>query len=130
MSGKDYRDLLAWQRAMDLVELVYRATACFPTDERYGLISQLRRAAVSIPSNIAEGQSRRSNREFSHFLAIAQGSAQSLKPRPSLPSVSTFAILIARLPILETAAEVGRLIHGLMNSLDRASAHLLPPTIY
>ncbi len=55
MGGKDYQDLLAWQRAMDLVELVYRATACFPTEERYGLMSQLRRAAVSIPSNICRG---------------------------------------------------------------------------
>ena len=69
-----YRDLIAWQKAMDLVTAIYRATAGFPRDEIYGLTSQLRRAAVSIPSNIAEGQGRQSTREFIHFLSIAYGS--------------------------------------------------------
>ena len=57
--GKSYRDLVAWQKAMDLVTVVYEVTACFPREEQYGLTSQLRRAAVSVPSNIAEGQGRR-----------------------------------------------------------------------
>jgi four helix bundle protein len=65
--GKSYRDLLAWQKAMDLVTAVYRASARFPQDEIYGLTSQLRRAAVSVPSNIAEGQGRYGAVEFRQF---------------------------------------------------------------
>jgi four helix bundle protein len=119
LSGKDYRDLLAWQRAMDLVELVYRATACFPTEERYGLMSQMRRAAVSIPSNIAEGQSRKSSRDFAHFLTIAQGSRAELETQTLVAERMDLFKTDRSTPILEAAAEVGRLIHGLVNSLDR-----------
>ena len=119
MSGKDYRDLLARQRAMDLVELVYRATACFPIEERYGLMSQLRRAAVSIPSNIAEGQNRRSNRDFAHFLTIAQGSRAELETQVLIAKRLELFKSDCSTPILEAAAEFGRLIHGLVNSLDR-----------
>lgn len=72
--GQSYRDLLAWQKAMQLVVEVYRATRGFPRDELYGLTSQLRRAAVSVPSNIAEGQARFSAREFHHFLSHSRGS--------------------------------------------------------
>jgi four helix bundle protein len=120
LSGKDYRDLLAWQRAMDLVELVYRATAGFPSEERYGLTSQLRRAAVSIPSNIAEGQSRRSSRDFAHFLTIAQGSRAELETQTLIAERLDLLGPGRSTPTLEAAAEVGRLIHGLVSSLDRA----------
>lgn len=74
MAIKSYRDLIAWQKAMDLVETVYRASAGFPREEVYGLRSQIRQSAVSVPSNIAEGQGRKSTREFLHFLSIAYGS--------------------------------------------------------
>jgi four helix bundle protein len=74
MSIRNYADLIAWQKAMDLVEAVYKSTQCFPREELYGLTSQPRRAAVSIPSNIAEGQGRRTDPEFLHFLSIAHGS--------------------------------------------------------
>ena len=66
--SKSYRDLIAWQKAMDLVTAIYRITACFPREEIYGLTSQMRRAAVSVPSNIAEGQGRHGAAEFRHFL--------------------------------------------------------------
>ncbi len=66
--GRSYRDLVAWQRAMDLVTEIYRATASFPSDELFGLTSLVRRAAVSVPSNIAEGQARLSQKEFHYFL--------------------------------------------------------------
>jgi four helix bundle protein len=72
--GLSYRDLIAWQRAMDLVEAIYKATRRFPKDELYGLTSQLRRAAVSVPSNIAEGQGRLTSGEFKQFLGHARGS--------------------------------------------------------
>ena len=71
---KSYKDLLIWQRGMALAKSVYRLSARFPEDERYGLISQVRRAAVSVPSNIAEGQARHTAKEFLQFLWHAQGS--------------------------------------------------------
>ncbi len=79
MTGKNYRDLIAWQKAMDLIEQVYRATASFPKEEVYGLTSQARRSAVSIPSNIAEGQGRRTTGEFLHQLSVAHGSLRELE---------------------------------------------------
>jgi four helix bundle protein len=72
--GKSYRELVAWQKAMLLVTQIYRATKTFPVEERYGLTNQLRRAAVSVPSNIAEGQGRFSSRDFHRFLGTARGS--------------------------------------------------------
>ena len=74
MSVRDYRDLIVWQKGMDLVTEVYRVTRGFPREELYGLTNQVRRAAVSIPSNIAEGHARQSTAEYRHFLSIAQGS--------------------------------------------------------
>lgn len=76
---RSYRDLVVWQKGMDLVEGVYRVTKAFPKDEVYGLTSQIRRAVVSIPSNIAEGQSRMTSGEFIHFLGIARGSLAELE---------------------------------------------------
>lgn len=69
-----YKKLIVWQKAMELVRLVYRLSKVFPADERYALTDQLRRAAVSIPSNIAEGCGRTSRKDYAHFLSIARGS--------------------------------------------------------
>jgi four helix bundle protein len=77
--NKSHRDLVDWQQAMDLVTAIYRLTASFPKEELYGLTSQLRGAAVSIPSNIAEGQGRRGAAEFRHFLSQASGSLMELE---------------------------------------------------
>ena len=74
MGFRDYRELIVWQKAMDLVIEVYRLTRGFPREELYGLTNQIRRAAISIPSNIAEGQARKSTAEFRNFLSFAQGS--------------------------------------------------------
>ena len=74
MAVRSFRELIAWQKAMDLVELVYCFSPNFPKEEQYGLTSQLRRAAVSIPFNSAEGQGRSTTKEFLRFLAIARGS--------------------------------------------------------
>src|SRR5438046_1772110 len=74
-----YRELIAWQRAMDLVQAVYSVTRRFPADELYGLTNQLRRAAVSVPSNIAEGQGRGVGGEFAHHLRIANASRQEVE---------------------------------------------------
>ncbi|HCM53867.1 MAG TPA: four helix bundle protein, partial [Candidatus Magasanikbacteria bacterium] len=69
-----YRDLIVWQKAMDLVEMLYRVTASLPIEEKFGLSSQMQRAAVSIPSNIAEGKMRGTKKDYLHFLRIAYGS--------------------------------------------------------
>jgi four helix bundle protein len=76
---RHYTELVIWQRAMRLVKSVYRLTKTFPPDERYGLALQMRRAAVSVPCNIAEGQARRGTKEFVHFLALASGSTAELE---------------------------------------------------
>jgi four helix bundle protein len=117
MTVRNYSDLIAWQKAMDLVVEVYAVTKRFPKEELYGLTGQVRRAAVSIPSNIAEGQGRRSTKEFLHHLSIAHG---------SLREVETQILIAGRLHylgqeeinhLLTLSAEVGRLINGLSNSL-------------
>ena len=79
MAIQDYRELIVWQKAVDLVEAVYRATGGFPKEEIYGLTSQLRRAAVSIPSNIAESYRRFNKKEKDQFLKIAYGSGGELE---------------------------------------------------
>jgi four helix bundle protein len=76
---KSYKDLLVWQKGLRLVKMVYQLTAEFPTEERFGLISQMRRCAVSVPSNIAEGQSRRTAGEFVQFISHAEGSLAELE---------------------------------------------------
>jgi four helix bundle protein len=77
--AQHYKDLLVWQKGMLLAKLVYQLTQKFPAEERYGLTSQLRRAGVSVPSNIAEGQARRGTNEFLQFLSIAEGSLAELE---------------------------------------------------
>ena len=76
---KSYKELVVWRKAIDLVEEVYRLTDGFPKDEQYGLTSQMRRAAVSIPSNIAEGSRRKDLPEYLYFLRVAEGSASELE---------------------------------------------------
>ena len=79
MSVKKYEELIVWQKSMDITEMIYSLVKKLPMEERYDLSSQMRRAAVSIPSNIAEGQSRNSTKEFIHFLSIARGSKAELE---------------------------------------------------
>jgi four helix bundle protein len=79
IKAKHYKELLVWQKGMSLAKCVYGLTARFPTDERFGLVSQMRRAAISVPSNIAEGQARHGTREFFQFLSHASGSLAELE---------------------------------------------------
>jgi four helix bundle protein len=117
LSGKNYRDLIAWQKAMDFVEGIYRATKIFPKDELYGLTSQLRRASVSVPSNIAEGQGRRSDGEFHHHLSIAHGSLREAETQLLISGRLGYVERHEMERLLDQAGEVGRLITGLSNSL-------------
>ena len=118
---RSHRDLLVWQKAMDLVVSVYRATENFPKTETYGLSSQIRRAVTSIPANIAEGQGRRLMKEFVYFLSNGRG---------SLLELDTHLEAASRLGFLDPADhgklriqldEVGRMLNGLMRSLTTAS---------
>lgn len=118
MAVRNYRDLLAWQRAMDLVEAIYRETKRFPKDELYGLTAQLRRAVVSVPSNIAEGQGRKSTRQFLHYLSIAHGSLREVETQVLIAQRLTYLSDERTEQLLDLAGEVGRLINGLYNSLN------------
>src|SRR5580693_3678499 len=117
--GKSYRDLVAWQQAMDLVTAVYRLTASFPREEIYGLVSQMRRAAVSIPSNIAEGQGRHGRAEFRHFLRQANGSLMELETQASIAERLDYITSDEANNLLNNAAEVGKILNGLIASLER-----------
>ncbi len=114
---RNYRELIVWQKAMDLVELVYQATKQFPKEELYGLTSQVRRSAVSIPSNIAEGQARKSTAEFLNFLSIANGSRAEMETQILLAQRLNYVTTDTVQPILNLSEEVNRLLNGLMNSL-------------
>lgn len=116
---RHYQDLVVWQRAVALVPEIYRLTRAFPKFETYALGDQMRRAAVSVPANIAEGQGRQHTREFLQHLAIAKG---------SLSELHTLLIVAQRLEYLEAAelgqweeklGEVSKPLHGLMESLRR-----------
>ncbi|MEN6458335.1 MAG: four helix bundle protein [Thermoguttaceae bacterium] len=119
MAVQHYRQLIAWQKAMDLVEAAYRTTNRFPKAEVYGLVSQLQRAAVSVPSNIAEGQGRSTTRDFLHFLSMAQGSLMELETQITIAKRLGYIEESLESSLLEAAAEVGRLLNGLCNSLNK-----------
>lgn len=115
---RSYRDLCAWKKAFALVREVYRLTECFPKDEAFGLRSQLRRAAVSIPSNIAEGQGRCSTGEFKQFLGHARGSLFEVETQVLLASDLNYLDAVQARKLLEDASEVGRILNGLLTSLN------------
>ena len=122
MPSRNYRDLIAWQKAMDYVEAVYVATRSFPGDERYGLTSQLRRAAVSIPSNIAEGQGRGSDAELVRFLRVAHGSLRETETQGLIARRLGFLDAAPTEQLLALSAEIGRIISGLIKSKTSANA--------
>jgi four helix bundle protein len=113
MAIKSYRDLIAWQKAMELAEAVYRETRGFPKEETYGLRAQLRRAAVSIPSNVAEGQGRHSDGAFSRHLSIAHGSLCELETQLLLAGRLAYITQTRLDGLMSAASEVGRLVIGL-----------------
>lgn len=106
---RSHRELRVWQEAIGLVEIIYRLTATFPKDEQFGLINQMRRAATSVPANIAEGAARGGTRELLHFLSIAKGSLSELDTH------------------LEVAKRLGLLVdaHDAQNKIDQVSALIL-----
>jgi four helix bundle protein len=117
--GRSYKDLVAWQKSMDLVTATYRTTAGFPRDELFGLTSQLRRAAVSIPSNIAEGQGRLSEKEFRYFLGQARGSLMEVETQIQIAENLGYLKKEQTAPLLQSCAEVGRILNGLLTSVSK-----------
>ena len=114
---KSYRDLDVWRKAMILTRELYEATARYPSDERFGLVSQMRRAAVSIPSNLAEGHSRSGAGEFRHFISIAMGSVAELETQVILSVDLGFLNEDIEKHLLRQLDEIGKMLRGLYKSL-------------
>ena len=121
MTVKYYQDLLVWQKAMDLAVMIYELTRKLPREERFSLADQMRRASVSIPSNIAEGQQRKTTKEFIQFLFVSKG---------SLAEIETQLILCMKLsylnqeqiePALQLCGDIGRMINALISRLQKLS---------
>jgi four helix bundle protein len=122
MSKNGYKDLIAWQKGMKLVAAIYDATDAFPAHETYGLVSQLRRAAVSVPSNIAEGKAHYSNREFVRFLRHARGSLAEIETQILIAGELKYLAHEKTTQFSQQLYELGRLLSGLINSLQRPEA--------
>jgi four helix bundle protein len=114
---QSYRDLVAWQKAMELVTEIYRISQNFPKEELFGLMSQIRRAAVSIPSNIAEGHAKLSRKEYQHFLGHARGSLAEVETQLLIAQNLHYLGAEMTSQMLDMAAEIGRILNGLLASL-------------
>jgi four helix bundle protein len=121
MSQSSYRDLIAWQKAMELVAVIYDATEGFPAHEQFGLASQLRRAAVSVPSNIAEGKAHHSNRDFVRFLRHAHGSLAEIETQVLIAQQRQYLPATTTAKLAQQLDELGRILSGLISSLSRES---------
>ncbi len=117
MSGS-YTDLIAWNKAMDMAEAVYRATEAFPGRELFALTQQLHKAAISVPSNIAEGHARFSPRDLRHFLRISRGSTAEIETQLTLARRLGYVSDQELHRLMSQVCEVGRLLTGLINSID------------
>ncbi|GAC1628358.1 MAG: four helix bundle protein [Nevskia sp.] len=114
---KSYEELVVWQKAMQLAERIYLLTKQMPVDERFGLTAQVRRAAVSVPSNIAEGQGRATTGEFIQFLGNARGSLYEVQTQVQLMISLEYVAEEKAAEVIASIGDVGRLLNGLMNSL-------------
>jgi len=121
MSEK-YRDLLVWQRAMELVKEIYRVTKSFPKEEVYGLTAQIRRAAIAVPSNIAEGKGRYSTADVNHFLVQARGSLYELETQVLIATDLKYLSEAESKKLLDSSDEVAKLLNGLIRSLREKSS--------
>jgi len=114
-----YQDLAVWQKGMQLVTSVYSVTRTFPREEMYGLTSQIRRAVVSVPANIAEGWGRRSTKEYIQFLRIARGSLLELGTLLLIAVNLGYLTTEKAETMLDQVQEISRMLSGLMSSLNR-----------
>ncbi|HWD92464.1 MAG TPA: four helix bundle protein [Verrucomicrobiae bacterium] len=115
--AQSYRDLLVWQKSMTLAKAIYELTAEFPSEEKFGLISQMRRAAVSVPSNIAEGQARNTTGEFILFISHAEGSLAELDTQLTLAVELGFLTAAKSKPSSDSIEELRRMLNGLRRAV-------------
>lgn len=115
--GQAYRDLHVWQRAMQLTTSIYRLTQGFPKEEQFGLTNQIRRSAVSIPSNIAEGQGRSSKKEFCQFLSIARGSNNELRTQLEIARNLNFGDQQSIAEAEKLTEEISKMLFSLIETL-------------
>ena len=116
---QNYKDLLVWQKGIALAKAIYGLTQSFPAEEKFGLVSQMRRAAVSIPSNLAEGQARHTTGEFVQFISHAEGSAAELDTQLILAAELDFCEKAAAMPIYELIDEIRRMLNALRRAISR-----------
>jgi four helix bundle protein len=121
MPIKSYKDLTVWQAGVQLVTDVYRLTAGFPKSESFGLSNQIQRSAVSIPSNIAEGHARLSDKEFHHFLTIALGSLAELETQLVIAENLSYAASDKMQVLLKSCEELGKQIRKLQQAVKKAA---------
>jgi four helix bundle protein len=119
MSIQSYQDLRVWKESMLLAELIYKSTKSFPKDELFGLTSQMRRASVSIPANIAEGYGRDSTGSYVQFLRVSQGSLKELETHIILANRVGLLTETAMLPLLASADAIGKMLRALIRSLEK-----------
>ena len=116
--GDSYRDLLVWKKAMELAKDIYRVTDSFPQKEIYGLTSQIKKAAISVPCNVAEGKGRLGKGEFRQFLGIARGSLMELETQIILSCDFGYIEGTDANKLLAQSAEVGRMLNGLISKIS------------
>ncbi len=116
--GYSYRELVVWQKAISTVTQIYKVTQCFPREETYGLTCQMRRAAVSVASNIAEGQGRITKGEFRQFLGQARGSLLELETQLVVAGNLGYLSEQAVRSLIDRTGEISRLLHRLIQSLQ------------
>lgn len=122
MSGSSFRDLRVGQDGMNVTSAIYRSTAAFPKDEVYGLRQQILRAAVSVPSNIAEGKGHHADREFVRFLHHARGSLLELQTQRLIAQDLKYLSKAESEHLMAMAEQIGRGLSGLINSLSKQAA--------
>ena len=126
--GDSFRDLAVWQRAIELTLAIYKLSAAFPDSERFGLTNQLRRASVSVASNIAEGYGRSTKGEYIQFLGHARGSVSEVETQLVIARALSFGSKQALQKAEESCSEVGRMLRAMMKSLQSKATTLLVPS--
>ncbi|MGE3623129.1 MAG: four helix bundle protein [Bdellovibrionales bacterium] len=119
MTVNSYRDLEVWQKSVDMVARIYEATKLFPREELYTLTSQIRRAAISIPSNIAEGRGKRSTRDFMRYISIACGSLAELETQLVIAGKLGYLPAHQLDPLFDELARIGRMLNGMLAGLEK-----------
>ncbi|MEI6580083.1 MAG: four helix bundle protein [Eubacteriales bacterium] len=117
MALQSYNELNVWKKSIDLVEQIYLTTSDFPKDEMYSLTNQIRRAAISIPSNIAEGQARKTTKDFLNFLSIAQGSRAELETQVIIANRLKYIDDNKTEQLLSTLTEIAKMLYSLSSRL-------------